>query len=504
MSDTLRPPPASGASSAAGLLGQVLANTQDRQTAAQALADAINRTQQSSDRALRERVSSAQSRAAADHVRERLRSSMDGARASQLARRGVPALRRAFPNMPLAQIAELLRELSKGLGDEVLPRFAYGFRLTGRCSAPNGPVNGFRATGGGPLADGLAIGCSTYTPLPPGSFDFSTVSGFLGEYFVPGDYAQAVESWTRTLPSGEGGMPVSVPVHPGDGEGQDDYPYPRFGMQFASASMGLGPFTAPAGDPHPDQAPHRLQQAFERALAEAAAARGLLDADSDLSVTVRETPAPAPDLSTPNNPWDNPWFNEVRLNGDIQVGSGGASIVPPSFQYSRPPAGVREKKLKVNTRLAPFLIINALTESIDFTKAIWEALPAKYRKAKGTRIDYMLADLWRHWDKIDWREAAYNLVENTVEDNLIGRVNRYANSRTEDIFGRTGIQGGASRVNYALGNTPFNDEGSGVDQFKLLTIAQARLKLALGVERDPRDRAKLERIARGDFSAPRR
>lgn len=428
---------------------------------------------------------------------------MDGARATQLARRGVPALRRAFPNMPIAQIAELLRELAKGMGDEILPRFAYGFRLTGRCSAPNGPVNGYRQSGGGPLADGLAFGCATYTPLPPGSFDFTTAPGFLGEYFVPGDYAQAVESWTRSLPSGEGSAPISFPITEGD-PGDQDNPYPRFNMQFAGAYMGLGGFTQPLGDPPPDAAPHRLQRRFEEILAQAAAERGLLDAESDLTVTVRETPAPAPVSQPASNPWDNPWFNEVRLSGDLEVTGKGAGIIPPSFQYAKPPPGTREKKLKVNTRLAPFLIINALTESIDFTKAIWEALPAKYRKAKGTRIDYMLADIWRHWDKIDWREAAYNLVENAVEDNTIGRINRAVNSRTEDVFGRTGIQGGASRVNYALGNTPFNDEGAGVDQFKLLTIAQARLKLALGVERDPRDRAKLERIARGDFSPPGR
>lgn len=95
-------------------------------------------------------------------------------------------------------------------------------------------------------------------------------------------------------------------------------------------------------------------------------------------------------------------------------------------RFARPPAGVRERKIRFGTPyVAAAFVINAFTESNDFLREIWKTLPRRCRTAKQTRsgnrrTDAMLADLYRCWSHIDWDEASVNLQVNDLEDKIYG------------------------------------------------------------------------------------
>lgn len=151
---------------------------------------------------------------------------------------------------------------------------------------------------------------------------------------------------------------------------------------------------------------------------------------------------------SPNNPWrkarerpryvyppGTPWGPGVIESPGIIRHPGGLVRRGPPHLWQRPRPRTKEKKLKVSGPVwrAFAFLMSAFTETGDFIEGIWKALPRSERRAGLTatgnrRIDSMLKDIARGWDKIDWVEAAYNLAENQIEDTVIGQWQKAMNS----------------------------------------------------------------------------
>lgn len=134
----------------------------------------------------------------------------------------------------------------------------------------------------------------------------------------------------------------------------------------------------------------------------------------------------------------------------------------------KPGRNTKERKVHVKVGKLPITrILGGATEFVDFLNALWGALPKEYRSRlpkgyRGTRkaevwlapgmddntrwkkktwefknpaafgpdgLDYraMLTksrDIYRHWDKIDLRQALKNVASNEAEDMLLGKANQ--------------------------------------------------------------------------------
>lgn len=77
-------------------------------------------------------------------------------------------------------------------------------------------------------------------------------------------------------------------------------------------------------------------------------------------------------------------------------------------------------------------VIGAVTETDDTVKAIYQALPKKLQTARNPQ--QRLQILYRHWDKVDFQQAANNVVKNQVEDAIIGLTSK----KYLDIMKRNG------------------------------------------------------------------
>lgn len=117
----------------------------------------------------------------------------------------------------------------------------------------------------------------------------------------------------------------------------------------------------------------------------------------------------------------------------------------PGVHLNVPPGpATKERKVKMS-RAASFLwhAVGHVTEAADAYKAFWDALPdsaksgyyrihtkggrTKYVKRWFPTPDQMAKDLYRHWDKVDMKQALTNVAMNEVQDALIGGVNKRIN-----------------------------------------------------------------------------
>lgn len=110
-----------------------------------------------------------------------------------------------------------------------------------------------------------------------------------------------------------------------------------------------------------------------------------------------------------------------------------------SGSYWRPPRPPRrpekEKKFKTqaSAKLFMFLvrIMNFGTEAVDFVEAVWKALPKEMRSGKkisqkpgDVSLQQAVLDIYNGWDSINEEilgQALANLIENAVEDHLVGK-----------------------------------------------------------------------------------
>lgn len=66
-------------------------------------------------------------------------------------------------------------------------------------------------------------------------------------------------------------------------------------------------------------------------------------------------------------------------------------------------------------------VFGNLTEFSDLLHALTGALPKKYRHP-GHSIQSEFANVYRNWDKIDWKQALINVLTNEIEDRIFGKV----------------------------------------------------------------------------------
>jgi len=172
-------------------------------------------------------------------------------------------------------------------------------------------------------------------------------------------------------------------------------------------------------------------------------AGGLDPLPREIKPLKRKQPSHKHDLGdAPHTVYDYPaptaWTNGVyQTDGDtgraVDVsidGKGNISLGNPSHTYNPDPAS-RRSKLRVPYPFVLMMLINVYTETHDFVSAIHKAIPKGYRarapEGKRLKLSTMLGRILAHQDKINWKQAAKNVISNEIEDRIIGRTQRAAN-----------------------------------------------------------------------------
>lgn len=137
----------------------------------------------------------------------------------------------------------------------------------------------------------------------------------------------------------------------------------------------------------------------------------------------------------------------VRLRPDAEARPQLQRFVP------RRPARARTRERKVAMRLAGTMavLVNAVTEGVDFTDALFDALPEGCRRHKsGSRAGQHIITpqgkahaLWDCFAQLDLVSALENIALNQLEDWLLGKVGQRAGQAARDLgFDGPGIQTG--------------------------------------------------------------
>lgn len=134
---------------------------------------------------------------------------------------------------------------------------------------------------------------------------------------------------------------------------------------------------------------------------------------------------PEPGTSSNPKPWAPP-----RTPDSFPAPSSRESPVPRTDHQRKPPAP-REKEVKLSSKFPKLLggLMGATSEAGDFADAMWEALPKSakqfsYHKGKPVAPNWRkkLLQVATNWDKMNWEKAFQNLLENQVQDAVLGRL----------------------------------------------------------------------------------
>jgi hypothetical protein len=126
---------------------------------------------------------------------------------------------------------------------------------------------------------------------------------------------------------------------------------------------------------------------------------------------------------------------------------------PTNPHKSVPPgSGTKEKKLVVRAGATFLRVINITTEGLDFVNALHDAVPDhlkgnyRYSKKQGKWVPIFksnqptrIRELYRHFDKIDWREAVHNLAVNQLEDMFWGKSSKFLTKNRKNFVTRKGV-----------------------------------------------------------------
>lgn len=174
-----------------------------------------------------------------------------------------------------------------------------------------------------------------------------------------------------------------------------------------------------------------------------------------MSLPVNEpaaTPEPVPHRWLPYrrpNPYRSPSeghqfgyeISPSRLGSPMYSVSSNANPSTPPRPVSPPghpqPPGpkVHERKTRLRGAMAGILRgAYAVSEGIDAIDAVFNALPAKYRKGAKTPQD-KLYRIWKHSKHLDMRKAALNLIANHYLDKIIGGSSAKADAFIKRITG---------------------------------------------------------------------
>lgn len=167
-------------------------------------------------------------------------------------------------------------------------------------------------------------------------------------------------------------------------------------------------------------------------------------------VEAKAEPSSPPYLPPPRTP-DVPAYAEPA----IEYGPFGPRVT--RHIHARPSRGKPEKKVKLIGPIGSALAagFHALTEWKDFVESIHAALPKKYQ-SKDKGLLPMENAIWKHFDKIDWDEAARNVLWNWVEDKIIGDLHGAQKKKFDKIYakvrGKNGVRLGGYEPRFAPPN----------------------------------------------------
>lgn len=177
--------------------------------------------------------------------------------------------------------------------------------------------------------------------------------------------------------------------------------------------------------------------------------------------SARSNPALMPRQSGYHAPWLSPGsslqpgFYIGRVPAETVMTATGVAARPSTYRQEKPPAGVKERKFiahRAGVARAIWLAAHTATESMDFIREIWKAIPKEHRTRRAKPHEQLL-DLWNHFDQVNWDQAWRNVVINEFQDFAIGGTSRLMNSRTEAMFGSRYIgQGLGTKMNHAFGD----------------------------------------------------
>lgn len=120
----------------------------------------------------------------------------------------------------------------------------------------------------------------------------------------------------------------------------------------------------------------------------------------------------------------------------FEPGTGRAPVSKPHLQL-KPTKRYKEKKgvFNASTKMVKKIVdgtFGTYTEFDDFVNAMWKSLPKELQTRKPRYITDKLKDLWKHWDQADLGDAALNYAMNEIQDNVIGKANKYASKITKN------------------------------------------------------------------------
>jgi hypothetical protein len=109
--------------------------------------------------------------------------------------------------------------------------------------------------------------------------------------------------------------------------------------------------------------------------------------------------------------------------------------------FHRPPGpGVREPKFKwgfVGGNTVAGIILNVVSESHDFTKSLYKALPKWYQTCKGDAV-CELKQIYNHFDEMNIPAAIANVVNNQIGDFIAGKMGQAWAGAYQKAFNRNG------------------------------------------------------------------
>lgn len=124
------------------------------------------------------------------------------------------------------------------------------------------------------------------------------------------------------------------------------------------------------------------------------------------------------------DPWDTLNFPKEDVDVETQTQTQRLTKFP-----SRVTARTREKKFvaRIGNQMVRAVISN-VTEVGDFVDAIWNAIPrdAKRLPVKGQQrgMHEKMVDIYNSWDAIDWTKAWKTILQDQVEDYVLGRLGK--------------------------------------------------------------------------------
>lgn len=125
-------------------------------------------------------------------------------------------------------------------------------------------------------------------------------------------------------------------------------------------------------------------------------------------------------------------------------GSGGVGGRTPrtTFEFRKiepPKRNFREVKTQSKAMQAAGWLINLLTETDDFIKAVYRALPKKYRPRGKVGAAEQMRAIIVNYDKLNYSRAAQNVLVETLIDHIVGKIHR----KRTDITLKNDLSGNA-------------------------------------------------------------